>query len=327
MKIYEEIVIDMTTMEVVSEVSYEYEGEVAECKGGGGGSSGKVDFPAHMKTAHKDWLDDTGADTMTFSVVSLMNTAMSGASPYNGYVPKDPDAAFFAPGDSLSDHTSVYEYLNNLSSDDLNAIFGSYITDDETRITATVAAHSALLDDEVSVNILPKFKAGMVTINATMSSAFVIGEGVIFDSKTKKVADTDAKIRLQRLQEGGDLALRRLAAWVEWRKSVTSLSTEVSRIYLAAYGDRDDDYLEGLHKDATWDLEMYQYGTQVMASISGQPSQGMPRKSKTSSAIGGALSGAAMGAGIGMAMGPAAPVGVPVAAGIGAALGLAGALG
>ena len=316
MKIYEEIVIDMATMEVVSEVSYEYEGPVAECKGGSGGSSGKVDFPAHMKDAHKNWLDDAGADTMTFSVVALMNTAMTGSSPYSGYVPKDPDAAFFAPGDSLSDYTSVYEYLSNLSSDDLNAIFNSYITDDESRITAAVAAHSALLDDEVSTNILPKFKAGMTNINSTMSSAFPIGTALIFDSKAKKVADTDGKIRLQRLQEGGDLALRRLGAWVEWRKSTISLSVESSRIYLAAYGDRDDDYLEGLHKDATWDLEMYQYGTQVMASISGNASQGPPRKSKTASAIGGALSGAAMGSAFG------AP-GIIGGAGIGIAAALA----
>lgn len=324
MKFYEEIVIDMSTMEVVSEVSYEYEGPVAECKGGGGGSSGKVDFPAHMKTAHADWLDDTGTDTMTFSVVSLMNTAMSGASPYNGYVPKDPDAAFFAAGNSLSNYTSVYEYLSNLSSDDLNAIFSSYITDDETRIAAAIAAHSALLDDEISTNILPKFKAGMVNINATMGVGFVIGESLILDSKAKKVADTDAKIRLQRLQEGGDLALRRLGTWIDWRKTLTGLSTETSRIYLAAYGDRDDDYLEGLHKDATWDLEMYQYGTQVMASISGQPSQAMPRKSKTASAIGGAMSGGAMGAMVAGASGGA--VAGPVGIGVGASLGLAAAL-
>jgi hypothetical protein len=324
MKIYEEIVFDMSTMEVVSEVSYEYDGPVAECKGGGGGSSGKVDFPNHMKTAHKDWLDDTGTDTMTFSVVALMNTAMSGASPYNGYVPKDPDAAFFAAGNSLSNYTSVYEYLNDLSSDDLNAIFSSYVTDDDTKITAAIAAHSALLDDEITTNVLPKFKAGMVNTNATMGSAFVIGEALILDSKAKKIADTDAKIRLQRLQEGGDLALRRLGAWVEWRKNVTAISTEASRIYLAAYGDRDDDYLEGLHKDATWDLEMYQYGTQVMASISGQPSQSMPRKSKTASAIGGAMSGAAMG---GMIAGASSgAIAGPVGIGVGAALGLAATL-
>lgn len=324
MKIYEEIVIDMTTMEVVSEVSYEYKGPVAECKGGGGGSSGKVDFPSHMKVAHANWLDDTGSDTMALSVVSLMNTAMSGSSPYSGYVPKDPDAAFFASGDSLSDYTSVYEYLTNLAGDDLDAVFNSYIIDDEARITAAIAAHSALLDDEISTSILPKFKAGMANISATGSSAFVIGEALILDSKAKKVADTDAKIRLQRLQEGGDLALRRLGAWVEWRKSVISLSVESARIYLAAYGDRDDDYLEGLHKDATWDLEMYQYGTQVMASISGNASQSAPRKSKAGSAIGGALSGAAMGAAIAGASKGA--VGGPTGAAIGATLGIAGAL-
>lgn len=322
MKIYETIVIDMATMEVVSEVSYEYEGPVSECKGGGGGSSGKVDFPAYMKDAHGNWLDDDGLDTMTSSITALMNTAMSGSSPYSGYVPKDPDAAFFAAGNSLSSYTSVYEYLSDLATDDLNAIFNSYVTDDDARITAAVAAHSALLDDEVNVNILPKFKAGMTNSNATMSSAFVIGEAQIFDSKAKKIADTDAKMRLMRLQDGGTLALSRMGAWIDWRKSVTSLSVESSRIYLAAYGDRDDDYLEGLHKDATWDMEMYQYGTQVLAAISGQPSQSMPRKSKTASAIGGALSGAAIGANPAL-VAATGGMSIAIGAGIGFAAGLA----
>lgn len=314
-KIYTEIVFDMNTMEVVSEDSYEYEGEVAECKGGGGGSSGKVDFPAHMKTAHSNWLDNAGADTMAFSVVDLMNTAMSGASPYSGYVPKDPDAAFFAPGNTLSSYTSSYEHLKSFDAFSMDAVFDGYIVDDEARIVAAINAHSVLLEDEIDSTALPNFKAGMTNINATMTSSFVVGEALIRDSKTKKVADTDAKIRLQRLQEGADIALRRVAAWVDWRKFITSTSVEFSRIYLAAYGDRDDDYLEGLHKDATWDLEMYQYGTQVMASISGQPSQALPRKSKTAAAIGGALSGAAMGA----------PLGPPGMA-AGATLGIAAAL-
>lgn len=296
MKIYTKIIIDIESLEVIEEESYDYEGEVAECKGGGGGGGGKVDFPAHMKAAHADWLDHTGADTMVFSVVDLMNTAMADSSPYSGYTPKDPDSAFFASGNSLTNYTSAYEQLKRFDEFSFNAVYDGYITDDGDEITAAVSAHSALLDDEINSNVLPAFKAGMTNINATMSSAFPIGEAMIFDSKVKKVAETDANIRLTRLQQGSDLALRRLSANLEWRKIVTSITGELSRVYLVASGERDDDYLEGLHKDATWDLEMYQYGTQVIASIQGSASQASPRKNKVGSAIGGAMSGAAIGA-------------------------------
>lgn len=291
---------------------------------GGGGGGGKVDFPEHMKAAHADWLDDTGTDTMTYSIVSLMDAAMAVDSPYIGYVPKDPDEAFFAAGNSLSDYSSAYEQLKSFDDWDLDAAYDGYIVEDESKIAAAVFAHSALLDDEISSNALPKFKAGMVNLNATMSSAFVVGEAMIYDSKVKKVAETDANIRLKRLNDGADLALRRVGTYAEWRKTITTMTGELSRIYLVASGERDDDYLEGLHKNATWDMEMYQYGTQVMASISGTASTSGPRTSKTASAIGGVMSGAATGAMLAGASSGA--VGGPAGMAVGAGLGLAAAL-
>lgn len=40
MKVYDEIVFDFESLDVVSEKSHEYEGPVAECGGGGGGKGG-----------------------------------------------------------------------------------------------------------------------------------------------------------------------------------------------------------------------------------------------------------------------------------------------
>jgi hypothetical protein len=40
MKVYDEIVFDFESLDVVSEKSHEYEGPVAECGGGGGGGKG-----------------------------------------------------------------------------------------------------------------------------------------------------------------------------------------------------------------------------------------------------------------------------------------------
>ena len=286
---------------------------------GGGGSSGKVDFPAHMKVAHRDWLDDTGVDNMAFSVVDLMNIAMAGDSPYVNYTPKEPNEAFFAVGNTLISYNTPYEILKTFDDWGIEAVFDTYFADDEAKITAAIIAHSDQLDDEVNVNILPKFKAGMVNINATMGSAFVIGEAVIWEGKMKQVALADAKIRLQRIQEGSDIALKRMGIWMDWKKITSQMATEMARVYLAASFERDNNELEKAHKDKVWDLEMYAYGTQVMACISGTASTvtEMPKQS----AMGGAIAGAASGAAIGATLGPQG-------AGIGAAVGgIAGLLG
>ena len=286
--------------------------------GGGGGSSGKVDFPDHMKVAHKDWLDNTGTDTMTFSIVDLMNTAMTGTSPYSGYAPKEPDAAFFEVAKTLIDYRTPYELLSCFDKWGIDAAFDTYMADDAAYITNAIDAYSDSLDDEVNTILLPKFKAGMANIKATMSSAFVIGAAQNWDSKGKKVAETEANIRLQRLQQGAEISLKRIGALVDWRRTITTMSAELARLYLAASFERDNNYYEKLHKDATWDMEMYSYGTQVMACISGTASTltEMPKQSALGGAISGALSGAAMGAMVG---GPAGAI-------IGGALGLAGGL-
>ena len=264
---------------------------------GGGGSSGKVDFPAHMKVAHRDWLDHTGTDSMTYSIVDLMNTAMTGNSPYYNYTPIDPDDAFFAVGNDLSDYTTPYELLKGFDEWGIDIAFDTYMADDAALITAAISAHSAQLDDELNSTVLPQFKGGMVNINATMSSAFVIGEALLWESKAKQVAFNDAKIRLQRIQEGSEISLKRMGIWMDWKRITTQIAGEYARLYLAANFERDNNYLEKQHKDKVWDMEMYSYGTQVMAAISGTASTitEMPKQS----AMGGAMAGAASGAAIG----------------------------
>ena len=289
--------------------------------GGGGGSSGQVDYPQYMKLAHANWLDNDGTDSMVFSVIDLMNTAMTGVSPYSGYVAADTGEAFFEPAKDITDYNTPYLTLKGFDEYSFDTAYDSYIADDDVKIVAAVNAHSAQLDDEINTNILPAFKAGLVNINATMSSAFVIGEALIFDSKAKKVAEADANIRLERLKSGAEHALSRVTSYVEWRRLVTTFRAELTRLYLAARHDEDEDNLDASAKDRTWDLEMYQYGNGVLAAIAGSAVSkgGVKSQSSLGGAISGALSGAAMGAQVGAAGGP-------IGAGGGALLGFAASL-
>ncbi|BDQ36297.1 hypothetical protein SYK_06570 [Pseudodesulfovibrio nedwellii] len=51
MKVYEKIVFDMATLEVIEEVSYEYDGPVSLCKGGGSTTTNSIDYEYNKRMA------------------------------------------------------------------------------------------------------------------------------------------------------------------------------------------------------------------------------------------------------------------------------------
>lgn len=131
MKIITKCVIDMKTSEVIEEESFEYEGPLALCKGGGGGSgAGEVDYPVYMKLTHSDWLNkgDGAAitDTIEKSITEVMDSAL-GNSPWIGASAYNPDnaiaayevavqgfAGILAGIDVVSSLGNYYEYTKNM---------------------------------------------------------------------------------------------------------------------------------------------------------------------------------------------------------------------
>lgn len=318
--------------------------------GGGGSSSGASDFPTYMKESHDNWLRGTAqpsGDAMTLSVIDLMNTGMTGASPYAAYSPLSINTAFFLTGNTVVNYRTPYEllkcfdqydvdgvYTSYQITYDLDAAFTSYVSDDTAAITTAMNAEASLMTDLVNNTILPAFQQGMSNIGSIMSSAFTIGGALIADGKTKQLAQNDAKIRLVRLTDGRNLALARIEAqkaWkmqnaelamkhmgviIDWRRLVTSMSADFARMYVAARHDSDTTTVEISAKDALWDVELYQYGCNVLAAISGAAlSKGV--SAGKGSSLGGALSAGLSGAAAG------AMVGGPVGAGIGATIGIA----
>ena len=66
---------------------------------------------------------------------------------------------------------------------------------DESEVTASTDAHRAVLNDQLSSDVLPRFEAGMRDINAVQSSAFVIGRAIIEGMGARDVAKFDADLR------------------------------------------------------------------------------------------------------------------------------------
>ena len=286
--------------------------------GGGGSTSGMTDFPDYMKSFHGAVLNHSGTDSPIVSVIDSFNYAVQGNSPFYNYTTNtEPIAqAFMGAGKTINSYSKIFELLKSYQDIDLNAVITSYGV--STTAEELMQAVSIALDDDIETNILPKFKANMRSIGAVMSSAYVMGEALIWDSKIKALAKERLNIE-QIVNQNRDLALRYATFFIDLKRNIALTTLDSVKYYYALKTDLDDHYAGMLSKDLRWELELYQYCNNTLSAISGAAlSQGTADKSpsKVASAIGGALSGAAAGAMVG---------GLP-GAGVGAVLGLAGGL-
>jgi hypothetical protein len=217
-------------------------------------------------------------------------------------------------------------------------------------ITASSTAHADLIDDEMTTKVLPRFRRGMQDINAVVSSAFPIGEAIIEAFRDRDVAEYDAKLRLEAEIKNAEIntevrkinILKNLDLWkgnkqdyltasgqmlqlmmnrIGWEEGYAKSFIESKRIKIVAKKEQTDQDAKIDEEDALWDLEVFQFGANVMAGIQGGTSGARAKQpSMLQSMIGGALSGAASGAMIGSAI---PGVGTAIGAGIGGVLGLA----
>ena len=114
-----------------------------------------------------------------------------------------------------------------------------------------------------------------------------------------------------------DQMIRLLIQKYAWEEAYTKIVVEGKRIKIVAKKEENDLEIKIDEADALWDLEVFQYGSNLLASIGGGTvSPGGKEPSTAQSMIGGAMSGAAAGA----------MLGGPWAAVIGGVLGAASAL-
>lgn len=274
--------------------------------GGGGGSSGAVSYPTYMETVHNDWLDNTGADTITDSITDVMNAAL-GNSPFTTLSAYDPTTEVAAILAAPTDLETLVDLLS--AGTGLDTLISSVL--DESRITGSVTAFAADLDVQADAEIYPRFEAGMRDIGAVMSSAFVIGRANIASKLAREVSKYEGELRYK---AWGDDAIRVIQLKLDYQKAVSQLVADANRISIVANKEEIDGNILLDEKDSMWDLGVFQHGTNVLAGISGgTAATGAGKPSTTQSVIGGAMSGAATGA---MMSG-----GNPLAIGAGAFLG------
>lgn len=279
---------------------------------GGGSTSGRIDFPDHMKTIHQEWLNQTGTTALEAngSMVAKMNTALGG-SPYGSMTAYDPATPLAAMVTAIGAFNTRVDALSPQSDFDtavaaVQAQLDAEVFDD-TYINADIAAFAAVVDANLQNVVIPRFQAGLRDVNAVMSSAFVIGESIIesmaTNDKTKYGTELRTKLNLQRndaIMKGVESVLRNLFAQVELEKNVAHYTVEAKRMDIAASKEKKDTENTILVKNGRWDLETFQYGANLLAAIGGGtvvPSGG-DGPSQVQSILGGALTGAATGSNV-----------------------------
>jgi hypothetical protein len=250
---------------------------------GGGGGSGKADWPDYMKTKHGEWLTE----------IDVLIAAGIAANPYTGLTAYDPDVDLTAMATAIG-------------------AFDTYIDGLDTNfVTAAITATYGDVAVELAATAVPAFEAGMDNINSIQSTAFVTGEAALYAVAASAAAKEGSRlwgIVAQILGEG--------------KKAVAAMTVEANRMKIVAKGEEEGRQTELDVHEATWPLELYMYGGNMLGSIGGGHSGTVAKPpSKTQSALGGAMAGAGTGAMIG-SMGPQATVGGTLwGAAIGAVIG------
>lgn len=297
---------------------------------GGGGSSGKVEYPAYLQTLHSSWLDKAGTDTIESSITAVMNTAL-GSSPFTSAAAYDPSTVLATAEASLvgliglSLPTVISDTLSNFTTVAtlMDTLVPFSVTD--TLIAAEVEAYSDILDNEITVKSLPKFQRGMQDVNAVQSSSFVIGSALLYAEKTRQVAKFTADLLLksnsdrnQLLPHIIELEQKAITVRQDFYKVIAQYAVEFARISIVAKKEEADTNLGIEEKDATWDLRVFQHGGNLMAAISGAAATVNSQGTSFGSVLGGVFSGVASGAMVGSAI---PGVGTGVGAAVGGVLG------
>ena len=293
--------------------------------GGGGGGAGQVDYPDYMKHWHGDTLDHGEVDTVSISVTDAMNSAF-GNSPFTGVNAYNPDADLV---NLIAAPAATQALVTLLSSGtSLDTIIADII--DSTRlntlITNATNTFSADLSARFTAEVQPRFEAGMRDINAVVSSAFVVGRAIIEDGQTRQIAAFDSSLRVKAFSDQATHEMQIVDIKLRYQYQVSQMIAESYRIKIVAKKEEAEANLKIDESDALWDLSLFKYGANMLASISGaavSEDDGKHKGNVAASVIGGAMTGAAAGAMVGAEMGSGGgPYGAVIGAVVGAAAGL-----
>jgi len=258
--------------------------------GGSGSSDTTVRYAPYVESLHQSFLEKVAAKRI----------AVVDDSPFDDYVDIEVDDAFFGSGYTIASFPSLYDmYGKFMAGLDIDALWTQMYNDtlESPAINTLVAAESALLDDDIETNSIPRLQTGMRDLNAVLSSSYVVGRSVIEDGKAKSVAKFSADLKYRLIP----VAQERWQLHLQWNQNVVSIYSEIMKLYYATKMDVDDVNYSMAAKDRLWPFTVLDFERAALGALQGATNSktDVAGASTAKRMIGGALSGAAMGAMIG----------------------------
>lgn len=292
---------------------------------GGGGSSGKVEYPAYLQTVHSALLNNGATDTINFSMYDLLNAAYTtnpfddaSLSIYSGRLVIDNNGLTSMPTvasciasvlASVTNFDPLDYYTSTLIS--VAGAIDATILDDSV-ISAASTAFSNVIEVDVAAE-KAKYDADSALLGATMSSAYSLGKTFIDSRKKEKVAFYDADLRAKMYLQRNDMVnlttrelLGKRMALIQLTRETYAFAVEACKLKILNEREYTEQNIDFLHRKATWRFDALQHGFNAVASIGGGTSiAGTPKLNSTQATVSGAFTGASVGAQVGGGYGAA----------------------
>ena len=243
MKIYSKITIDMKSGQTLEEQSFDYEGDLALCFGGGGGGDTEttVRFAGYIEDKHKDFLN----------ILAAQRASDIDSSPFANYTELPVDVAFFGTGYLISSFPSLYDmYGKFMAGLDIDTLYSQIFEDtvNAPEINNLVSAEATMMDDDIEMNVLPRFQTGMRDINAVMGSSYVLGRAAIEDARVKSLSRFSAELKYRMIPVVTD----RWRTHLDWNKHTVAMYAEIMRTYYQTKTNIEEHYYNIQELDAKW---------------------------------------------------------------------------
>lgn len=301
MKIYRKIVLNLQG-EVIEEDSYEYTGPVAECKGGGG-SSGKMEWPGYMQTQHQTWL-------------TAMDGLMTTTNPYTGLLAYDPATYIAAIETQMTNLITLYDSIGTTLATAKTAWEGIAVTVqaklDTLLLGSATAAFLASAQSELSgavvaaldADTIGRFEAGMRDINAVQTSSFVLGKAALYARVGIELSRLTGEMRLKTIAdrnrgviEGSFQLFDGIGKFAASRLALVTLYLDKCKVDIIAKKEQNERQLDLDVEEARWPFYLYQQAGNLLGSIGsgGGAASAINKPNPAASALGGMMAGAAAG--------------------------------
>lgn len=288
--------------------------------GGGGGSSGAVDYPAYMKERHSA-LYDQMKDEVTLAIANNPYIGMQAHSPDNMINEMKATVDYYDEVIREFDPVNVWTTLMG----QIPGVVFDMI--DTGPLNEYINQQKVRLRHGIEDDVLPKYRRGMQDVGAVMTSAFKIGEALLWTREMEEEAAIEKEFKgklslaayeysFKSTNDVINLTLQKIS----YHKEVVHYNLEVLRMGYAAMKEWQDSMNVYAIERTKWALEMHKYLMDSLGSISSSAGTSYSTStgggSKVTSAIGGALAGAGTGAAVGGPWGAAIGGAVGLVAGL-----------